>query len=146
MRIKSALCGVMALAALCVGAAVAQLNPTDTNNGSGVRFNPQSVEFLSDTQGVNFQPYMRLILSQMNAKGTLLVPADARLNPAETLIRFTIYSDGTIAAMHLDGSAHDVDLDRAAWGSIVGVGKFPPLPKEFHGRGLELRVHFRVNG
>jgi hypothetical protein len=144
MKRNSVLCGLVAVAALCVGVTGAQQAAPE--GGSGVRVHPQSVEFLSDTQGVNFQPYMRLILSQMDVKGTLMVPADARLNPSETLIRLTIYSDGTIAAMHLDGSAHDVDLDRAAWGSIVGVGKFPPLPKEFHGQGLELRIHFRANG
>ena len=36
-------------------------------------------------------------------------------------------------------------IDRAAWGSITGVGQFPPLPKEVHGPNLELRIHYLVN-
>ena len=63
----------------------------------------------------------------------------------ETLIRFTILPDGRIGAMTLDGSTHDQAIARAAWGSITGVGQFPPLPKEFHGPNLELRIHYLVN-
>jgi TonB family protein len=58
------------------------------------------------------------------------------------VIRFTIHPDGTIAAMHLDGSTHDVAMDRAAWEAITGVEKFAALPQEFHGPDLELRIHF----
>jgi len=61
------------------------------------------------------------------------------------LIRLTINPDGSLTAMHLERSAQDHELDRAAWGSITGVGQFPPLPRDFHGSHLELRVHFHVN-
>jgi TonB family protein len=111
----------------------------------GAHLRTGSVEFLSDTQGVNFQPYMKLLLSKMDGQWTPLLPAAARLNPGEMVIRFTIHPDGTIAAMHLDESTHDVALDRAAWGAITGVGNFPALPSAFHGPDLELRIHFVVN-
>jgi TonB family protein len=151
MRMNSALCRVAALAAMCVGAAGAQQPaPADANGGSqvqsGVHALSPSVDLLSDTQGVDFQPYMKLILSKIDGQWTPLLPADARLNPGETQIRFTINPDGTIAAMHLEGSSQNEALNRAAWGSITGVGHFPALPKDFHGQNLELRIHFRVNG
>jgi len=106
------------------------------------------VDVLSDTMGVNFSPYLQRILRQIYNTWLPLIPEEARppLNKSgETLIRFSILPDGRIGAMHLDGSTQDQALDRAAWGSIIGVGQFPPLPKEFHGPNLELRIHYLVN-
>lgn len=106
------------------------------------------VEVLSDTQGVDFGPYLRRILGDIRRTWIPLIPEEARppLNKqGETLIRFTILPDGRIGAMHLDGSTHDQAIDRAAWGGIVGVGQFPPLPASFHGPQLELRIDFLVN-
>lgn len=106
------------------------------------------VDILSDTMGVDFNPYLRRILHDIYVTWLPLIPEEARppLNKqGETLIRFTILPDGRIGAMHLDGSTQDQAIDRAAWGSITGVGQFPPLPKEFHGPNLELRIHYFVN-
>ncbi len=106
------------------------------------------VDVLSDTMGVNFDPYLRKILRQIYNQWLPLIPEEARppLNKqGVTQIRFTILPDGRIGAMHLDGSTHDDALNRAAWGSITGVGTFPPLPAEFHGPNLELRIHYLVN-
>jgi TonB family protein len=105
-------------------------------------------EILSDTQGVNFQPYLGRIMRMIYEQWIPLIPEEARpplSKQGTTLVRFTINPDGTIGMMHLDGSTHDDALNRAAWGSIPAVGKFPPLPKEFHGPNLELRIHFLVN-
>jgi TonB family protein len=105
-------------------------------------------EVLSDTQGVNFQPYLARIMREIYEQWIPLIPEEARpplRKQGMTMVRFTINPDGTIAAMHLDGSTHDDSLNRAAWGSITGVGQFPPLPKEFHGPNLELRIHYLVN-
>jgi len=106
------------------------------------------VDILSDTMGVNFDPYLKRIIREIYNTWLPLIPEEARppLNKqGETLIRFTILPDGRIGAMSLDGSTHDQAIDRAAWGSITGVGQFPPLPKEFHGPNLELRIHYLVN-
>ncbi len=116
-----------------------------SNRGTGVG---SGAEILSDTQGVDFQPYLQRIIRLIYQQWIPLLPEEARppLNKqGATLVRFTINPDGTVAAMHLDGSTHDVALDKAAWGSIVGVGQFPPLPKQFHGPNLELRIHYSVN-
>ena len=122
-----------------------------TGGGSGpvTRQNLNTgVDVLSDMQGVNFNPYLRAILKQIYDQWIPLIPEEARppLNKqGDTLVRFMIMPDGRIGMMHLDGSSHDDALNRAAWGSITGVGAFPPLPKEFHGPNLELRIHYMVN-
>ncbi len=122
------------------------------NYGNGVPVEHQGmntgVDVLSDTMGVDFNPYLRRILREIYNTWLPLIPVEARppLNKqGTTLIRFMILPDGHIGAMNLDGSSHDDALNRAAWGSITGVGQFPPLPKEFHGPNLELRIHYLVN-
>ncbi len=105
-------------------------------------------EILSDTMGVNFDPYLKKIMRQIYNTWIPLIPEEARppLNKAGvTQIRFIILPNGRIGGMVLEGSTHDDALNRAAWGSITGVGQFPELPSEFHGPNLELRIHYLVN-
>ena len=106
------------------------------------------VEILTDTQGVDFGPYIRRALGMIKKNWLPLIPEEAR-PPAnvqgETVIRFSISPDGKIRAMHLDGSSQHVNIDRAAWGAITAVGQFPPLPAEFKGSQLELRISFLTN-
>ena len=106
------------------------------------------VDVLSDTMGVNFGPYLSKILREIKSTWLPLIPEEARppLNKqGETLIRFTILPDGRIGGMTLVDSTHDDAINRSAWGSITGVGQFPPLPGEFHGPNLELQIHYLVN-
>ena len=116
--------------------------------GSGRQGMGTGVDILSDTQGVDFGPYIRRILGDIRRTWIPLIPEEARppLNKqGETLIRFTILPDGRIAAMNLDGSSQDTAIDRACWGGITGVGQFPPLPANFKGPNLELRIDFYTN-
>jgi TonB family protein len=126
---------------------------TNLPSGEGLRAHGgamvgNGVDILSDTKGVDFQPYLARIMREIYEEWLPLIPEEARppLNKQGwTAVRFTINPDGTIGGMHLDGSTHDVALDRAAWGSITGVNQFPPLPKQFTGPNLELRIHYLVN-
>jgi outer membrane biosynthesis protein TonB len=116
--------------------------------GGGRQGMGTGAEILSDTQGVDFGPYIRKILGDIKRNWIPLIPEEARppLNKqGETLIRFTILPDGRIAAMNLDGSSQDTAIDRACWGGITGVGQFPPLPANFKGPNLELRIDFFTN-
>jgi outer membrane biosynthesis protein TonB len=115
---------------------------------SGGPLNLGGAEVLSDTQGVDFDAYLRRILSDIKRNWDPLIPAEAEsplFKQGETWIRFTINPDGSIAAMHLDGSSHDEAINRSCWGSITSEGQFPPLPSQFHGPNLELRIHYLVN-
>jgi TonB family protein len=116
--------------------------------GGGRQGMGTGAEVLSDTQGVDFGPYIRKILEDIKRNWIPLIPEEARppLNKqGETLIRFTILPDGRIAAMNLDGSSQDTAIDRACWGGITAVGQFPPLPPQFKGPNLELRIDFLTN-
>ncbi len=106
------------------------------------------VEVLSDMQGVDFSDYLRRLKMDVYRNWIPLLPEETEpplLKQGETYIRFTILPGGQIGNMVLEGSSHDVAIDKAAWGSIISEGQFPPLPKQFHGPNLELRFHYMVN-
>lgn len=106
------------------------------------------VQVLSDMQGVDFSDYLRRLKMDVYRNWIPLLPEETEpplLKQGETYIRFTILPDGKIGGMTLEGSSHDVAIDKAAWGSIVSEGQFPPLPSQFHGPNLELRFHYMVN-
>ncbi len=114
------------------------------NTGSG----KAGVEVLSDTQGVDFNKYLARLLADIRRNWLPLIPEECNsplFKQGITGVRFKIEPNGLISAMNLDYSTHDVAIDRAAWGSIKSLGQAPPLPKEFHGPNLELRIEFRVN-
>ncbi|MGA7158181.1 MAG: TonB family protein [Acidobacteriaceae bacterium] len=142
-------CGVAVLAVVCGGwAGAQQVVPVDVPSQGAIHANGQGVEVLSDTQGVDFQPYLKVAMRQIYEQWVRLLPDGARAPENKhglTAIRITIHPDGTIAAVHLEGSTQDEALNRAAWGAVTGVGHFAALPKEFHGPDLELRIQFKVN-
>lgn len=118
-----------------------------SGNGSSP-LNFGGVEVLSDTQGVDFNPYIRRIIADIYRNWLPLIPEECKpplSKEGETMIRFTILPDGRIGGMSLDGSTHDDAINRAAWGSITSEGQFPPLPSQFHGPNLELRFIFQIN-
>lgn len=105
-------------------------------------------EILSDTQGVDFNAYLARLERDTTRAWLPLLPEEIEpplFKKGETYIRITILPDGTVSDMVLEGSTHDQAIDRAAWGSILSQGKMQPLPRQFHGPNLILRLHYLVN-
>ena len=108
--------------------------------------NLESVTLLSDTQGVNFAPYLgswkratqatweRLSLQEAKASG---------LRNGNVTLRFKILPNGKImdGSMILEGRSGSTSTDRAAWTSLTG-SKYPSLPSQFQGPYLEMRTVF----
>jgi TonB family protein len=116
--------------------------------GDGKAQRNDGLEILSDTQGVDFKPYLKVLMREVYTRWIPLIPAEAKAPQNQkgfSVIRFAINPDGTIASMHLDDSSGDEELNRAAWGALSSAGKEQPLPTEFHGPDLELRITFLVN-
>jgi TonB family protein len=132
--------------------AAAQAPPTFGGElGGGAKNGPSSsggVQILSDTMGVDFDPYLKRIVYDTERAWWPIIPEIARppLNKTgRVMIRFKIMKDGSVKEMTLEGPSGDVSLDRAAWGGILGASPFPLLPKEFKGPYLELRFYFLYN-
>jgi TonB family protein len=107
-----------------------------------------NLEVLSDTQGVDFGPYLSRVLQAVRQNWYAIIPESARpplLKRGKVSIQFVILPTGKVAGMQYTGSSGDIALDRAAWGGITASDPFSPLPKEFHGPYLALRFHFFYN-
>src|ERR1700733_4298389 len=104
-----------------------------------------NLEILSDTQGVDFGPYLQRILRDVRENWYHLIPESAEMKKGKLQIEFAITHDGKVADMRLEVSSGDVALDRPAWGSITASNPFPPLPHDFTGPYLALRFRFYYN-
>jgi TonB family protein len=106
------------------------------------------LEILSDTQGVDFGPYLQRVLHDVKQNWISAIPESAEMKHGNLIIEFAITKDGSVAGMKLVASSGDVPLDRAAWAGIVGSNPFPALPSEFvqkNGEYLSLRFRFYYN-
>lgn len=106
------------------------------------------LDILSDTQGVDFGPYLNRVVASVRMNWYNLIPEEARaplLKRGKVAIEFVILPDGKVGGMRLAGQSGDIALDRAAWGGISASNPFSPLPSEFHGPYLALRFHFYYN-
>ncbi len=104
-----------------------------------------ALDILSDTQGVDFGPYLQRILHDVKENWYRLIPESAEMKKGKLAIEFAITKNGQVAGMKLITSSGDVALDRPAWGSITASDPFPPLPTEFTGPYLALRFRFYYN-
>jgi outer membrane biosynthesis protein TonB len=117
----------------------------DFGLGTGQKGRPYgALDILSDTQGVDFAPYLQRIVEVVRQQWYLLIPQSAEMKKGKLAIEFVINKDGSVAQMRMDSSG-DVSLDRPAWGSITGSNPFPPLPTEFRGPYLALRFRYYYN-
>ncbi len=104
-----------------------------------------NLEILSDTQGVDFGPYLQRILQDVRENWYRAIPESAEMKKGKLAIEFAITKDGKVADMRLVATSNDVALDRAAWAGISASNPFPPLPSDFTGPYLELRFRFYYN-
>jgi TonB family protein len=106
------------------------------------------LDVLTDTQGVDFGPYLKRVVDNVRRNWYDLIPESARaplMKKGKVSIEFAIMKDGRVAGMQIVGPSGDVALDRAAYGGITSSNPFPPLPDEFNGQYLALRFHFFYN-
>jgi TonB family protein len=118
----------------------------DFGLGVGARGKQEgNVEILSDTKGVDFRPYVKVVLREVRENWYHLIPICAERMKGKLAIEFAIKRDGHVADMRLVATSHAAQLDRSAWGSITASNPFPPLPSEFMGQYLALRFRFYYN-
>ncbi|MGA3126615.1 MAG: TonB family protein [Candidatus Korobacteraceae bacterium] len=118
------------------------MGPVDRNAAMG------PFDILSDTQGVDFGPYLSRVIQSIKNNWYNLIPEEARpplLKHGKVAIRFLITPDGKVAGMYVEAPSGDIPLDRAAYGGITASDPFSPLPHEFHGPYLALRITFFYN-
>ncbi len=107
------------------------------------------VQILSDTQGVDFNAWLRAWYYETERTWDPLIPEE--VNPpiskqGQVMIEFSVLPNGRLMpdSVHLVGRSGDTALDRAAWGALTG-SSYPPLPRDFHGPYITLRAWFLYN-
>jgi TonB family protein len=103
------------------------------------------LEVLTDTMGVDFNPYLARVLHDVKERWYQLIPESAEMKRGKVVLEFAILKDGTVAGLRIAAPSGDVSLDRPAMGSITGNSPFQQLPREFNGPYLGLRFSYYYN-
>jgi hypothetical protein len=100
-----------------------------------------ALELISDPMGVDFRPYLTQILATIRRNWFAATPGD--LNGLEKVsLLFSIARDGGIVKVTWGSQSGADSLDRAAVAALAASNPFPPLPTEFKGDRIVLRLNF----
>ena len=103
-------------------------------------------QILTDTMGVDFDPYLRRVIADIRKNWFAVMPEIARLGKrGRVVVVFDIQRDGSVAKLFLVSASGAEPLDRAALAGISASVPFPALPAEFRGPVLRLQVSFLYN-
>ena len=105
-----------------------------------------NARILTDTLGVDFDPYLRRVVMDIRQNWYAVMPEIARLGKrGEVTLIFEILRDGEVPKLYLVSTSGSEPLDRAALAGISASAPFPPLPTEFSGPFVRIRVTFLYN-
>ncbi|MGA2508866.1 MAG: TonB C-terminal domain-containing protein [Candidatus Acidiferrales bacterium] len=116
-----------------------------STGGTGMGY---GVQILSDTQGVDFTNYINRLLATLKRNWEYVMPESARMGDKGVVFTsFQIYPNGSVTAPDplLDRTSGKEPLDNAAMSAIHASNPFEPLPSQFHGPYLRLRIVFIYN-
>jgi TonB family protein len=125
--------------------------PSGVGGGGGGRGRGSAsagIEMLTDTEGIDFNDYLRRVYYIVKRNWEAVMPASVSLGEQGVVsLQFRITKDGVVP----DGDPAQVfssgkePLDRAAFSSIRASNPFPPLPQGFKADHIELRFTYYYN-
>jgi outer membrane biosynthesis protein TonB len=131
------------------GQSMSEVAPLPQPSGSGSAAPGSTgagVQILTDTQGVNFDPYLRRIIEIVRRNWYAVMPETVYLGTqGRVVIVFNINANGSVPGIHPVRLARTNSLNQAAEASITASNPFPPLPSEFHGPFITLQFSFYYN-
>jgi TonB family protein len=105
-----------------------------------------NLELRSDPMGVDFRPYMIQVLAAVRRNWFAVYPEAARGGlRGEVVLEFAIAKQGLVAKVIYSSQSGAKPLDEAAVAAISASNPLPPLPKEFKGDRIVLRMTFMYN-
>jgi TonB family protein len=106
------------------------------------------IEMLTDTEGIDFNDYLRRVYFTVKRNWEAVMPASVQLGDQGVVsLQFKIMKDGSVP----DGDPAQIfssgkePLDRAAFSSIRASNPFPQLPPGFKAPYIELRFTYYYN-
>lgn len=116
--------------------------------GGGKATAGAGITLLTDTQGVDFNDYLRRVYITVKQNWFAVMPPSVQLGDQGVVsLQFKIMRDGSVPdgdPQRVFGSGKE-PLDRAAVSSIRASNPFPQLPPQFKGPYIELRFTYYYN-
>jgi len=125
--------------------------PRGAGSGGGGRGGTQvgnAVSILTPTEGVDFESYITRMLAAIKRNWMTVMPESAMMGEQGTVfITFQINQDGSVPGPDptLERTSGKDPLDTAAMSAIKTSNPFDPLPSQFHGPYIRLRIIFLYN-
>lgn len=105
-----------------------------------------NIELRSDPQGVDFRPYLIQVLAAVRRNWFAVYPEAAKTGVrGQAVLEFGIAKGGLVTKVIYDSQTGSRPLDEAAVAAISASNPLPPLPKEFKGDRIVLRMTFMYN-
>ena len=121
---------------------VTDISEDPANNGRG------AIDILTDTEGIDFGPYLRSAMDQIRKNWYDLIPAEAKapsFKQGLAIVTFSIRKDGTIDAVRISSPSGDYNFDDAASNAVKNSSPLAPLPAQFTKPALSVRLRFFYN-
>src|SRR5271169_771214 len=115
--------------------------------GGGAQYG-NGVSILTPTEGVDFNSYINRLLAKLKQNWIAVMPESFYLGDKGIVaISFRINKDGSFSAesLSIDRTSGKEALDTAAASAIRATSPFEPLPPQFKGPNLDLRIGFYYN-
>lgn len=117
-------------------------------NGRGGPGVGNAVSILTPTEGVDFSSYITRMLATIKRNWVTVMPESANMGEkGMVFITFQINPDGSVPGPDptLERTSGKDPLDSAAMSAIKTSNPFDPLPSQFHGPFIRLRIIFLYN-
>jgi TonB family protein len=127
-----------------IGDAGAWGSPYNGMSQSPAPGNPlAAVQLRSDTEGVDFKPYLMQLIATIKRNWLAVIPESARMGRrGKVSLQFVIAKDGNIDKIVFAEQSGSSALDRAAVSGVSASNPLPPLPREFKGTRIVLQLNF----
>ena len=125
--------------------------PGGGGGGGGGRGGPSvgnAVQILTPTEGVDFNSYINRMLANIKRNWYAVMPESAMMgDKGMVFVTFQINSNGAVPLPdpNLERTSGKEPLDNAAMAAIRASNPFEPLPPQFHGPYIKLRIVFLYN-
>jgi TonB family protein len=102
-----------------------------------------NVQLRSDTEGVDFKPYLMQLIATIKRNWLAVIPESARMGRrGKVSLQFVIARDGNIDKVVYAEQSGSSALDRAAVAGVSASNPLPPLPRDFKGNRIVLQLNF----
>jgi TonB family protein len=106
----------------------------------------QLPQLISDAQGVDFAPYLRVILQTVKRNWQSVMPEAVHLGrTGKVSIVFSVGREGQVIKMVISTTSGIDSFDKAAVAGISMSNPFPPLPSAFKGDHIAVQFNFAYN-